>query len=113
MTSDYPELTEDDAAEMLEDQSEQNDVSAGMLAPKEAQPDLSFEGNVISDSDPVHESLARSLVTLGFVAFDGQGTDNTSSHVLVSQELRQHFRRDALCRCRGRGTEDNFPRTAW
>jgi DNA helicase HerA-like ATPase len=105
MTSDYPELTEDDAADMLEDQSEQNSVSAGMLAPKEAQPDLSFEDNVISDSDPVHESLARSLVTLGFVAFDGQGTDNTSSQVLVSQELRQHFRRDAYV-----GVEDEEQR---
>ena len=40
------------------------------------------------------DSLAGSLVTLGFVAFDGQGTDNTSSGVLVSEELRRHFRRD-------------------
>lgn len=40
------------------------------------------------------DSLARSLITLGFVAFDGQGTDNTSSGVLVSEELRRHFRRD-------------------
>ena len=39
-------------------------------------------------------SLAQSLVTLGFVAFDGQGTDNTSSGLLVSAELRRHFRRD-------------------
>jgi DNA helicase HerA-like ATPase len=39
-------------------------------------------------------SVNRSLVTLGFVAFDGQGTDNTSSGVLVSEELRRHFRRD-------------------
>lgn len=40
-------------------------------------------------------SLGRSLITLGFVAFDGPGTDNSSSGVLVSEELRQHFRRDA------------------
>jgi DNA helicase HerA-like ATPase len=48
-----------------------------------------------SDVDAARESLSRSLVTLGFVAFDGQGTDNTSSGVLVSEQLRRHFRRDA------------------
>lgn len=47
------------------------------------------------DVEAAQESLARSLITLGFVAFDGQGTDNTSSGVLVSEELRRHFRRDA------------------
>jgi hypothetical protein len=46
-------------------------------------------------TDAARSSLARSLVTLGFVAFDGQGTDNTSSSVMVSEELRRHFRRDA------------------
>ena len=40
-------------------------------------------------------SVQDSLVTLGFVAFDGQGSDNTSSGILVSEELRRHFRRDA------------------
>jgi len=47
------------------------------------------------DLEAARSSLAQSLVTLGFVAFDGQGTDNTSSGVLVSEELRRHFRRDA------------------
>src|SRR5262245_37409866 len=46
------------------------------------------------DIEAARASLTRSLVTLGFVAFDGQGTDNTSSGVLVSEELRRHFRRD-------------------
>lgn len=56
------------------------------------------------DSDPVdasdadleqaRASLAASLITLGFVAFDGSTTDNTSSGVLVSEDLRRHFRRD-------------------
>jgi DNA helicase HerA-like ATPase len=41
------------------------------------------------------EDLAASLTTLGFVAFDSHGTDNTSSGVLVSEELRRHFRRDS------------------
>src|SRR5919204_6015023 len=45
--------------------------------------------------DAARESISRSLLTLGFVAFDGQGADNTSSGVLVSEQLRRHFRRDA------------------
>ena len=45
--------------------------------------------------DAAQESVARSLVTLGFVAFDGESGDNNSSGVLVSDELRRHFRRDA------------------
>ncbi|MEV0899726.1 DUF87 domain-containing protein [Actinoplanes sp. NPDC049802] len=47
-----------------------------------------------AEVEAARDSVARSLVTLGFVAFDGQGTDNTSSGVLVSEELRRHFRRD-------------------
>ncbi|MGH3927644.1 MAG: helicase HerA domain-containing protein, partial [Pseudonocardiaceae bacterium] len=47
------------------------------------------------DVEAAKLSLDRSLVTLGFVAFDGPGTDNTSSGVLVSEQLRRHFRRDA------------------
>jgi len=46
-------------------------------------------------ADAAREDLAASLTTLGFVAFDGQGTDNTSSGVLVSEQLRRHFRRDS------------------
>lgn len=45
-------------------------------------------------ADAARKAMAASLTTLGFVAFDGQGTDNTSSGVLVSEELRRHFRRD-------------------
>jgi DNA helicase HerA-like ATPase len=47
------------------------------------------------DLEAAEASLARSLITLGFVAFDGPGTDNTSSGVMVSEQLRRHFRRDA------------------
>ena len=61
------------------------EVSAGSVSPEPP------EGEIQAAQD----SLAKSLITLGFVAFDGQGTDNTSSNVLVSEELRRHFRRDA------------------
>jgi uncharacterized protein len=40
------------------------------------------------------ESLDRSLVNLGIVAFDGSSSDNTTSNLLINEELRKHFRRD-------------------
>lgn len=41
------------------------------------------------------QAIDRSLITLGFVAFDPGGADNTSSSVMVSEEHRAAFRRDA------------------
>lgn len=38
--------------------------------------------------------VMSSLVTLGFVAFDGSGSDNATSQLFISDELRRHFRRD-------------------
>ncbi len=39
-------------------------------------------------------AIRSSLVTLGFVSFDDSGSDNTTSGVMVSPELRGNFRRD-------------------
>jgi DNA helicase HerA-like ATPase len=38
--------------------------------------------------------VMSALVTLGFVAFDGSGSDNATSQLFISDELRRHFRRD-------------------
>ena len=40
-------------------------------------------------------NIAGTLVTLGFVAFDGTTRDNTSSGVMVSEEHRAAFQRDS------------------
>jgi DNA helicase HerA-like ATPase len=82
---DVIELEESDDPDIHDDQPPQQP------APADGQ-------HVATEDDELeaaHESLTQSLITLGFVAFDGQGTDNTSSGVLVSEELRRHFRRDA------------------
>ncbi|MFI0423520.1 ATP-binding protein [Spongiactinospora sp. 9N601] len=75
---------EAETEEPLEAPEDQHD------APSPAEQEISAE-----DVEAAAASLARSLVTLGFVAFDGPGTDNTSSGVMVSEQLRRHFRRDA------------------
>src|SRR5512133_3713042 len=41
------------------------------------------------------DAIAGSLITLGYVAFDSSGADNASSNVMVSEEHRAVFRRDA------------------
>jgi DNA helicase HerA-like ATPase len=74
-----------------EEQAEQVEESdAAQPSDPDAEQDLSA-----TDIEEAKASLARSLLTLGFVAFDGQGADNTSSNVMVSEQLRRHFRRDA------------------
>jgi DNA helicase HerA-like ATPase len=40
------------------------------------------------------QAVRGSLVTLGFVNFDGSAGDNATTGVMVSEERRQHFRRD-------------------
>ncbi|HET8892550.1 MAG TPA: ATP-binding protein [Gaiellaceae bacterium] len=44
--------------------------------------------------ESAQQNLMASLVTLGFVAFDGSSSDNTTANLMISDELRQHFRRD-------------------
>ncbi|MFF0870157.1 ATP-binding protein [Nonomuraea sp. NPDC003560] len=75
---------EAEAEEPLERPEDQHD------APAPVEEEIPAE-----DIEAAEASLARSLITLGFVAFDGPGMDNTSSGVMVSEELRRHFRRDA------------------
>jgi DNA helicase HerA-like ATPase len=41
------------------------------------------------------DAIAGSLITLGYVAFDSSGADNSSSNVMVAEEHRAVFRRDA------------------
>ena len=41
------------------------------------------------------DAIAGSLITLGYVAFDSSGTDSSSSNVMVSEEHRAVFRREA------------------
>jgi len=41
------------------------------------------------------DAIAGSLITLGYVAFDSSGADNSSSNVMVSEEHHAVFRRDA------------------
>jgi uncharacterized protein len=84
---------EEDRLDEPENQEEEDTRLAETADPPETR--QLFESAEVDGVDEAQESLARSLVTLGFVAFDGQGTDNTSSGVLVSEELRKHFRRDA------------------
>jgi hypothetical protein len=47
------------------------------------------------DRTEAAQAIAASLVTLGFVAFDGSSADNQTSQLLVSAEHRAAFRRDA------------------
>jgi hypothetical protein len=91
MTAEQITPADDDAAAETSE-SISNDASTS----ETVEPELDLGLDVPDGLDAAHESLARSLITLGFVAFDGQGADdNTSSGILVSQELRKHFRRDA------------------
>ncbi|MFE0148532.1 ATP-binding protein [Nonomuraea sp. NPDC059007] len=85
--------TEPDADEPDEASEDRQTGEPGGNAP----PELDISEPEIDSGDIVaaESSLTRSLVTLGFVAFDGQGTDNTSTGVMVSEQLRRHFRRDA------------------
>ncbi len=48
-----------------------------------------------ADRAEAAQAIADSLITLGFVAFDGSGADNQSSQLMVSAEHRAAFRRDA------------------
>lgn len=48
-----------------------------------------------ADRAEAAQAIADSLITLGFVAFDGSGADNQSSQIMVSAEHRAAFRRDA------------------
>ncbi|WP_214110903.1 ATP-binding protein [Acrocarpospora catenulata] len=78
-----------------EEQEEQEEEEA-IEEPDEDPPPEEPQAEIPAEQlDAASGNLAQSLVTLGFVAFDGQGTDNTSAGVLVSEELRRHFRRDA------------------
>jgi uncharacterized protein len=88
-----PTSADGDLLTGLDDPPEEVDLDA---APRTL-PDVPEPESVVGlddQADGAKAALARSLITLGFVAFDGQGTDNTSSGVLVSEELRRHFRRD-------------------
>jgi DNA helicase HerA-like ATPase len=85
----------DHASELngLEEQEDEESAQGILAEPSET--GQQFDATPMDGEDEARATLTRSLVTLGFVAFDGQGTDNTSSAVLVSAELRKHFRRDA------------------
>src|SRR6266542_1885869 len=75
----------------------------------EAQPsadeDRPFEGSEAAEAEQAamrehaaseaESAIADSLVTLGYVAFDSASTDSTSTNVMVSEEHRAVFRRDA------------------
>jgi DNA helicase HerA-like ATPase len=92
-------MTADDAGPDPDVEVLEFEVSEGTASQESdlVSPEQAAEASPDPPEDQVQaaqDSLARSLVTLGFVAFDGQGTDNTSSGVLVSEELRRHFRRD-------------------
>lgn len=71
--------------------------------PEEVGPEVEDPVALSSPDQPIPEealegaaqSIAESLITLGFVSFDGHGGDNTSSQLLVSSEHRAAFRRDA------------------
>ncbi|MEU6721952.1 ATP-binding protein [Nonomuraea sp. NPDC046802] len=95
MSSEADIQTETEGGEQIDEFEEPQDGSHHDDAP--AEPDHPNPEQEIPTEDlkAAEASLARSLITLGFVAFDGQGTDNTSSGVMVSEQLRRHFRRDA------------------
>ncbi|MEO3860727.1 ATP-binding protein [Acrocarpospora sp. B8E8] len=86
------DLTDDGNGNGDSDEEAGEDVAAE--TPQEPPP-LDDADPAASGHEEAEESLSRSLITLGFVAFDGQGTDNTSTGIMVSEQLRRHFRRDA------------------
>ena len=51
--------------------------------------------NVIAEDDfETTKTINKSLIQLGFVNFDSNSADNSSSEAMVSAEHRKHFRRD-------------------
>ena len=79
------EESEVDLAETPEAEEESGSVSEQEMPQPLAEADQAEAARAIADS----------LVTLGFVAFDGAGADNQTSELMVSAEHRAAFRRDA------------------
>ncbi|MFI7148068.1 ATP-binding protein [Nonomuraea sp. NPDC050022] len=94
MSSEADIRTDTGSTEPVDDPEEQAEQVEESDAVEPSRPDAEQDISA-GDLEAAEASLARSLITLGFVAFDGQGTDNTSSNVMVSEQLRRHFRRDA------------------
>ncbi len=46
------------------------------------------------DEEGATTAIQKSLMRLGFINFDGNSADNSTSNAMVSAEHRQHFRRD-------------------
>lgn len=74
--------------------------------------DGSAESFTDEDSNPLSEDAAdairESLVTLGFVSFDGTSSDNATSGVMVAEEHRADFRREAYVGIRDKEQKIEF-----
>jgi len=81
---------EDPEADLTEMPDAEAEVEPAPLGDPEAPQPISE-----ADQAEAAQAIADSLVTLGFVAFDGSGADNQSSQLMVSAEHRAAFRRDA------------------
>jgi hypothetical protein len=74
--------------------------------------DGSAESLTDEDSNPLSEdgadAIRESLVTLGFVSFDGTSSDNATSGVMVAEEHRADFRREAYVGIRDKEQKIEF-----
>ncbi|TDD00574.1 hypothetical protein E1292_28380 [Nonomuraea deserti] len=87
MSSEADIQTETEGGEQVDEFEEPQDGPHHDDAPAEPDHPNPEQEIPAEDLKAAEASLARSLITLGFVAFDGQGTDNTSSGVMVSEQL--------------------------
>ena len=62
-----------------------------------------------ADQAQAARAIADSLITLGFVAFDGSGADNQTAQLMVSAEHRAAFRRDAYVGVKDEEQKPEFP----
>jgi DNA helicase HerA-like ATPase len=72
-------------------------VNTGTDLPTDADPADDATDSGPADTSGAEDALSQSLsrLTLGFVAFDGESGDNTTSGIMVAEEHRAKFRRDA------------------
>jgi len=56
--------------------------------------DKSHNNIIAEDDSETTRTINKSLIQLGFVNFDSNSADNSSSEAMVSAEHRKHFRRD-------------------
>ncbi|MGE3601160.1 MAG: ATP-binding protein [Dehalococcoidia bacterium] len=70
------------------------DQPAVSEAPQPAQPSPEQIPESQPDSRVAEGAILESLVSLGFVNFDGNVGDNTTTSALVAEDRRRHFKRD-------------------